>query len=375
MTKMTNAKRTFRFLKENAVACVAAFAAAVTCFLVPPDANYLSYFDFKTLICLFLTLAVISALRNIKFFTILSRRLVVIAGSLRLLFLLLVFITFLGSMIIANDMALITFLPLGYFALSVTHKERYMAYLFILQNISANLGGMLTPFGNPQNLYLYSYFDIPTDEFLSVMAPPFACAVCLLSLACLFVKNEKLTITDRFDTPLNRRRAALYLALFFLSILIVFRVLDALLGLILITSALLFLDREAVKMVDFPLLLTFCFFFVFSGNLSRIPAVHTLFERLLSRDAFLISTASSQVISNVPSAILLSRFTEDWKALLLGVNVGGVGTLISSLASLITFREFCVLYPGHRRQYLLLFSLLNLIFLGVMVLFVEVFLL
>ena len=149
--------KALRFIKKNIVLCIALLAATVTCFLVPPDREYLNYFDWKTLSCLFITLAVVCALRNIKFFTILSRKLVTMAGNLRSLFLLLIIITFIGSMIIANDMALITFLPLGYFALSVTRQEKYMAYLFVLQNISANLGGMLTPFGNPQNLYLYSY--------------------------------------------------------------------------------------------------------------------------------------------------------------------------------------------------------------------------
>ena len=192
-----------RFLKKNIVFCVAALAALLTAFLVPPDAEYLTYFDWKTLVCLFLTLAVVCALRNIKFFTILARRLVRISGNLRSLFLMLIAITFLGSMLIANDMALITFLPLGYFALHATGKESYMAYLFILQNISANLGGMLTPFGNPQNLYLYSYFNIPTGEFCLVMLPPFLLAITLLALACLPIKADKLELNDSFAEKLN----------------------------------------------------------------------------------------------------------------------------------------------------------------------------
>ena len=177
--------KALRFVKKNIVFCIAALAAVISCFLVPPDKAYLDYFDWKTLSCLFLTLAVICALRNIKFFTILARKLVIMTGNLRSLFLLLIIITFIGSMIIANDMALITFLPLGYFALSVTKQEKYMAYLFVLQNISANLGGMLTPFGNPQNLYLYSYFNIPTGEFTLIMLPPFLIAVTLLVIACI----------------------------------------------------------------------------------------------------------------------------------------------------------------------------------------------
>lgn len=354
------------FIKKHTVFCVAAFAAAVTCFLVPPDREYLTYFDVDTLACLFLTLAVVCALRNIKFFTILARRLVLITGNLRTLFLMLIIITFLGSMVIANDMALITFLPLGYFALHTVKMEKYMAYLFVLQNISANLGGMLTPFGNPQNLYLYSYFKIPTGEFCSIMLPPFLLAVAMLAVACLFVKPVKLSIDKAFPERLNIRRTVLYLGLFALSLLIVFRLIPFWLGLILVPAVLLAADKEALLMVDYPLLGTFFFFFIFAGNLSRIDAVNTLISSLLEKDTLLVSVLSCQGISNVPSAILLSRFTNDYKSLLMGVNIGGTGTLIASLASFITFSEFRVLYPGHSKLYFWLFTLVNVIFLVIM---------
>ena len=176
-----------RFCKSHVVLCVAILAAAISTCFVPPDAAYLSYFDLRTLSCLFLTLAVVAALRNIKFFTILARKIVAVAGNLRTLALALIYITFIGSMLIANDMALITFLPLGYFALTAAKQEKHMAYIFILQNISANLGGMLTPFGNPQNLYLYSYFSIPTGEFTAIMLPPFCLAVAMLTVCCLLL--------------------------------------------------------------------------------------------------------------------------------------------------------------------------------------------
>ncbi|MBR2615842.1 MAG: anion permease [Clostridia bacterium] len=362
-----------RFLKKNTVFCVAALAALVTSFLVPPDRAYGDYFDWNTLTCLFLTLAVVAALRNIKFFTILARRIVAAVGGLRRLFLVLITITFLGSMLIANDMALITFLPLGYFALSVAKRDEYMAYLFILQNISANLGGMLTPFGNPQNLYLYSYFRIPTGEFCMMMLPPFLLAIGILCLCCLFVPACPLSITDHFSEKLNGKRCVLYLSLFLLSILVVFRVIPFPVGLILITAVLLFADRDAIAAVDWGLLGTFFFFFIFAGNLARLEAVNLFFSSLLARDPLLVSVFSCQVISNVPSAILLSRFTDNYHALLLGVNIGGTGTLISSLASLITFSEFRILYPGHGKQYFFLFTLLNLVFLGVMTLAAKLF--
>ena len=345
---------------------MAAFAAAVTCFLVPPDREYLSYFDWSTLACLFLTLAVICALRNIKFFTIVARKLVLLTGNLRSLFFTLVIITFIGSMIIANDMALITFLPLGYFGLSVAKCEKHIPYLFVLQNISANLGGMLTPFGNPQNLYLYSYFKIPTAEFCGIMLAPFLLAVALLCICCLFVKPKKLVIKEKFPEKLRIKRTILYSALFLFSILIVFRVVPFWVGLILVPAVLLLVDREALYMVDFPLLATFFFFFIFAGNLSRMEAVNTLLSSLLQKDTLLVSVLACQGISNVPSAILLSRFTTNYKALLMGVNIGGTGTLIASLASLITFSEHRILYPGHTKKYLVIFTALNLFFLIVM---------
>ena len=362
-----------RFVKQNIVLCIAALASAVTCFLVPPDAAYLDYFDWKTLACLFMTLAVVCALRNIKFFTILARKLVQISGNLRGLFLMLITITFIGSMLIANDMALITFLPLGYFALSVTRQEKYMAYLFILQNISANLGGMLTPFGNPQNLYLYSYFNIPTSEFCRIMLPPFLLAITLLTVCCLPIKATRLTIVDDFSERLHKKKTALYLVLFALSLVIVFRVIPYWIGLVLITAVLLIIDRDALKMVDYGLLGTFFFFFIFAGNLSRLDAVNELLSDLMTREPLLVSVASCQGISNVPTAILLSHFTDNYPALLLGVNIGGTGTLIASLASLITFSEYRILYPGHSKQYFWLFTAVNVGFLAVMTVAAKLF--
>ena len=354
------------FLKHNTVTCVAFLAAVLTSFVVKPDAEYLGYLDLKTLSCLFLTLAVICALKNIWFFRIVASKIVAATGNLRMLALALVYITFIGSMLIANDMALITFLPLGYYALSATKKFEHTAYVFILQNISANLGGMLTPFGNPQNLYLYSYFNIPTGEFTLIMLPPFLLAIAMLTGACFLLKPEKLTIYDGLDKKLKKGPTCLYLALFAFSLLIVFRVIPYWLGLIVIPMVLLFTDRKALVQVDYGLLLTFTFFFIFSGNMARIPAVSNLLSGLLQKSTLLVSELSCQCISNVPTAILLSRFTGNYKELLLGVNLGGTGTLISSLASLITFNHFRALYPGHTKQYIGLFTLMNAIFLGVM---------
>ena len=350
------------FIKKNAVLCIAILAASITAIFVPPDKAYLGYFDFKTLTCLFCVLAVVCAFRNIRFFSILATKIVKVFKTTRSAILALVYITFLGSMLIANDMALLTFLPLGYFVLSSTSKEKYMAFTFIMQNIAANLGGMLTPFGNPQNLYLYTKFAIPTGEFMLVMLPPFLISVALITICCLFVKKETLTVESKPET-LPPLRTVIYAVLFALSIIIVFRVIEFWIGLIIIPTVLAFMDRKALKDVDYGLLFTFVAFFIFAGNMARIPAVSRIFSALLNKNVLLVSALSCQVISNVPSAILLSQFTSNWKALLVGVNIGGVGTLISSLASLITFREYTKHNVGKTGKYILLFSAFNFGFL------------
>ena len=355
------------FIKKNAVLCIATLAAAITAIFVPPDGEYLSYFDWKTLTCLFCVLAVVCALRNIRFFTMLAEKIVKIFKNTRACILALVYITFLGSMLIANDMALLTFLPLGYYVLSSTGKNKYMAFTFIMQNIAANLGGMLTPFGNPQNLYLYTKFNIPTDAFISTMLPPFCISVALITLCCLFVKKEEITVQTQ-TRSLPKIRTVIYGFLFALSIIIVFRVIPFWIGLIVVPIALFFMDKKALAQVDYGLLCTFVMFFIFSGNMARLPAVRALFEQLLSQNPLLVSALSCQVISNVPSAILLSQFTTDWAAILVGVNIGGVGTLISSLASLITFGEYTKHNKGQTGKYIALFSAFNFAFLAILLL-------
>ncbi len=356
----------FRWVRKNVVLCIAVVAAIVTSCIIPPDGEYLSYFDFRTLTCLFCVLAVVCALKNIQFFYILARKIVQFFKTTRLTILALVYITFIGSMLIANDMALLTFLPLGYFVLSTTKMEKHMAFTFIMQNIAANLGGMLTPFGNPQNLYLYSKFEIPTFEFMGIMLPPFVLAIALITFCCIiFVRSEPLLLGNE-PIKLEPKRTILYLALFVLSIVIVFRGVPYWIGLIVIPIMLLIVDRKALRMVDYPLLFTFVAFFIFAGNMARIDVIRDFFAFLLEQNTLLFSTLSCQVISNVPSAILLSQFTTNYTDLLVGVNIGGTGTLIASLASLITFREYCSHNPGKAGKYILIFSLFNFGFLAIM---------
>lgn len=345
---------------------VALAAAGITCFFVPVDKEYLGYFDLETLACLFCTLAVVAAFKNIKFFVWLADIIVRRFKNMRNIVLALVFVTYFGSMIMANDMALITFLPLGYFVLDSCGNKKLTAFTFIMQNIAANLGGMLTPFGNPQNLYLYSYFEIPTGEFFRIMALPFAAAFVMILGICLFVKPEAAAVQSRPKNAPPAWRIAVYSLLFVLSVLIVFRVFPYYWGLLAVVAALLIFDFRAILRVDYALLLTFCAFFVFSGNMARIPAVEEFLGGLVALDPLAFGTLSCQVISNVPSAVLLSKFTGDYANLLVAVNIGGLGTPIASLASLITLNTYRTVCPGGTKKYILLFSALNFGFLAVL---------
>lgn len=360
------------FIKKNTVFVIALIAAIISCFLVLPDKNYLSYYDWKTLTSLFCMLAIIEGLKTIRFFSILAQKIVKLFKTTRSAITALVFITYFASMLIANDMALITFLPLGYFVLTATNKQKFMAYTFILQTIAANLGGMITPFGNPQNLFLYNYFQITNAEFFSIMWFPTAVSVVLLAICCLFIKSERFDGDLSSTEKLNVKRAVVFFVLFAYAIVIVFRVVPYWTGLFMMPIIFL-LDRKALLKVDYVLLLTFCMFFTFAGNLVRIPAVNEFFSNLLRKNTLLTGVLSCQVISNVPSAILLSKFTADYAHLLVAVNIGGCGTLISSLASLISFKHFCAYQPQNTKKYLILAHALNFSFLIILTILCSVF--
>lgn len=353
-------------LAAFAMPVVAMIAAAVTCFFVPFDKQYLDYFDFRTLACLFCTLAVVCAFKNIRFFRwladVIVRRFKTVRGAV----IALVFVTYFGSMIMANDMALITFLPLGFLVLESCAQRKYLAFVFVMQNVAANLGGMLTPFGNPQNLYLYSFYSYSAGEFFRVMAVPFAVAFILILASCLFVKPLKIEAVSTQVPPPPLFKTVAYSVLFAVSVLIVFRVFPYWWGLAAVVAALLLLDPASLVKVDYKLLVTFAAFFVFAGNMARIEAVRGFLSSLVAASPLLVGVASCQVLSNVPASMLLSRFTADKNALLIAVNIGGLGTPVASLASLITLGEYRSANGGGTRRYLGLFSAINFSFLAIL---------
>ena len=359
-----------RLAKEQVVVLVAATLALLSCLLVTPDREYRDYFETRTLMCLFCTMAVIAALDNVGFLTALADRVVRRFRTRRGMIVGLVYATGAWATLISNDMALLTFLPLTYVALEATSNERYLAFAFVMETAAANLGGMITPFGSPQNLFLYSHFNIAASDFFGVMLLPFVVSMVLITAICRCVPDAPIEAMD-VRKPFRTWPTVAYFMLFALAVAIVFRVTPVWVGFV-VPVALLVLDRSAFAKLDYALLLTFVFFVIFSGNLARIGTVHTALTGLMDANVLLWSTLSSQVISNVPSAILLAQFTDDYRELLVGVNIGGVGTIVGSLASLIALSAYRTYHPQGTRKFMVIFSAVNVGLLAVLLVVMSV---
>ncbi|MGI6213908.1 MAG: SLC13 family permease [Christensenellales bacterium] len=354
---------TLRFVKKNIVAVIALILAAVSVFFVPVNKGYLAYFNMNTLLLLFSTMLVIGAFKNIKTFIITARSLIKKMKNTRALVFSLVFITYIASIFIANDMALLTFLPLTFIVFKTCEKEKYIAFTVIMQTVGANLGGMIMPFGNPQSLYLYSHYNIPVAEFVRIMAPPFLFSLGVIALVCLFVKKEPAALLNGFDVKLNKPRFLIYCVFAVIALLSVFRVINYLIATAIILAGIFIADKKAYNRVDYSLMITFVAFFVFANNMARLEPVREFVTRFTDKNALLAGVISCQLISNVPSAIFLSNFTDDYASLLLATNIGGVGTLVASLASLISLKAFSLEYPNKTKRYTLTFGIINFAFL------------
>jgi len=355
------------FVKKEVVLSIATICTIVTIFFVPFDKEYLDYFEFKTLIALFCMLAVVAGLKNTNVFELISKKLIGLFKTRRAVIYSLVYGTFFFDMIVANDMSLITFLPLTYIVLHSTNNDKYLAITFILQTIAANMGGMITPYGNPQNLYLYSYYNIPTMEFFGVLLIQSVTIAALLYVACLFIKNEELMLKNDEKLVIKKKELIIYAILFVFVILSIFRVVPHVITLALVVLTVLIVDRKRFLHVDYALLATFCVFFIFSGNIARISVIKGFIESIVTENTLLAGIISCQFISNVPTAIFLSKFTENYRDLLVSVNIGSLGIIISSLASLITLKEYLKHQPKNFKKYMLLFTAVNTSFLAVMI--------
>ncbi len=362
-------RRVWEFFRKEAVLSIALVLAVVSAFFVRPDAAYAGYIDWQTLGLLFSLMAVMAGLREIGVFARLGGLLLKAVRTTRQLACVLVMLCFFTSMLITNDVALITFVPFALTVLKLAGMDRQVIPVVVLQTIAANLGSMATPIGNPQNLYLYSQSGMAFGPFFLLMLPYTAISLALL-LLCLFVipkralDNSALAAEETDRIPAGK--AAAYAVLFVLGVLSVAKIIPWTALLVIVLIAVLILDRKVLLKVDYALLVTFAGFFVFIGNLGRIDAFRQVVERLISGREVLLSVAVSQVLSNVPTALLLSGFSNNWPALILGTNLGGLGTLIASMASLISYKLLAKEHPALKGKYFVQFTLYNIGFLAVL---------
>ncbi len=360
-------KHIISLIKKEMVLFITALCAIGTMFLVPPDSAYIGYIDLRVLCLLLSLMAVVEGFQACGFFRWLTCQMLSRSASGRILSVMLVLLPFFVSMVVTNDVALLVFVPFTLPLLTRIGCDGAAVPMLVLQTIAANLGSMATPVGNPQNLYLYSTYNLSAGEFFAAMLPLTGVSLVCLAAASLPVLPDKLSATELEKESLGSPvKLTVYALLFVLCLLTVFRVVPYGITTAVVIVALLIMDRRLIGKLDFGLLATFVCFFIVSGNLSRVDAVRGFLQSLLGRSTLLTSAATSQVISNVPAAVLLSGFTDNWRELLEGVNIGGLGTPIASLASLITLKLY-MRHPGARvGRFLWIFTLANIIGLAVL---------
>lgn len=354
--------KVLKFIKDEPVLTVAAIAALISAFFVKPDMQYIDYIDFKVISVLFCLMAVVAGFSALGVFDVLAQKLTKSASNERTLAAVLVMLCFFSSMLITNDVALITFVPFAITLLEMCSMRDKIIPVLTLQTIAANIGSSLTPVGNPQNLFLYSTFSMNAGEFFSVTVPIVLAGFVLLLLSCLIFKPKKLTIPFTAHGAISDKKAFIRgIILFALSIGTVFSVIPVYISLAAVLLELIIFRRELFKHVDYLLLITFVCFFIFVGNIARIDAVKDIISSLLAGRELITSAILSQIISNVPAAVMLSGFTDNVAALVAGTNIGGLGTIIASLASLITFKFYTRTKDASSGRYLLFFTAANVI--------------
>ena len=360
-------------LKNETVFCISFLLAVLSAFVINPDILYLTYPDYRTIALLFCLMIIVAGFQSLGIFRMLGHFLIMRAGSIRGLSLVMILLCFFSSMIITNDVTLITFVPFTILVLRMSGRVERVLKTVVLETIAANLGSMATPIGNPQNLYLYSVSNLTAGEFMQAVLPYAGLSLILLAAVVFLGKDEPLLDVSVEEKQEKERKAgrllwrtAPFLFLLLLCLLVVFRILPYQPVLICVIVVILIIDRKLYLSVDYFLLLTFFCFFVFIGNMKRIPEVSEFLVSVVQGRELLTGILTSQVISNVPAAILLSGFCSDFSALLTGVNLGGLGTLIASLASLISFKFFAKEYPDKKGAFMKVFTIWNLLFLFVL---------
>ena len=355
-------QKVLHFFKQEIVLVVSFLLAAGSAFLVHPDKAYASYIDCRTLALLFCLMTVMAGLNGLGVFVRLAQKLLGRVRTMRGLYLVLCGLCFFSSMLITNDVALITFVPFTLVVLHMLPHPKRQMLLIVCETVAANLGSMLTPIGNPQNLYLFTAFSMQISDFLSALLPYALLSFVLLILFSFGMDRQSCTAEIKENTAKTDGRLYLYLALFTLTLTTVLRLVPYYVPLAATLVLVLILDRRTLGKVDYSLLLTFVFLFIFIGNLGRMETVSGFLKQILSGHEMIVAVLCSQIFSNVPAAILLSGFAENIRQLLIGVNLGGLGTLIASMASLISFK-FIARDGWKTVRYLGIFTAVNLIFL------------
>lgn len=373
-------RKIIHFVKQETVLCAALALAVLSMFFVRPDREYISYIDFRTLAILFCLMGVMSGLQKTGVFRWVAQALLGKVKTARQLAWILVLLCFFSSMAVTNDVALITFVPFTFIVLDLAGAEarkQLMVPVVTLQTIAANLGSMLTPIGNPQNLYLYGKAGLSLGSFVLLMLP-YTLVSFLLVMLWSAVQTRKynapiaVSFSEHVRLADKKIQLAVYLLLFAADLLTVARVIPYGLALLITAVGILLADRSIFARLDYSLLLTFVGFFVFIGNMGRLPVFHDFLQRIVSGSELLTGAAASQVISNVPAALLLSGFTDNLAPLIIGVNIGGLGTLIASMASLISYKLVVREEGAVKGAYFRCFTWTNLAFLAVLMLFAFV---
>jgi Na+/H+ antiporter NhaD/arsenite permease-like protein len=360
------------FVKSEIVFIISAAAAIASAFFVPPSLGYIKYFDFRVLALLFCLMAVIKGISKVGVFDVVSQKLLEKVDSVKILSIILILLCFFSSMLITNDVALLAFVPLSMIVLTFAGQKKQI-FVIVMQTIAANLGSALTPIGNPQNLYLYSKFNIKISDFLMITLPIVAVGFILIVFMALAASSG--TINIRFHKKAmisSKKNLCTYLILFVLCLMTVLGLLNYLITLAIVLVTVLVVDRKLLKSIDYGLLLTFVCFFIFSGNIENIKGMKAFISALIIHKEMLSSIIVSQVISNVPAAIMLSSFTGNYKALLAGTNIGGLGTIVASLASLISFKIYAKSKGAMPAKFIGTFTVLNAGLLIVLTLFAVV---
>ena len=359
-----------KFVKNETVLVIAWVLAIASMFIIPPDGEYASYIDMYTLILLFCLMLVMAGFREQGIFINAGNKLLSGVHTSKQLEAVLVFLPFFSSMFITNDVALITFVPFAIEILRMANLEKRVVFVVTMQTIAANLGSILLPIGNPQNIYLYSFGGYSFGDFVGVMLPYAVVSLILISVVIATQRtNSNISVKNCGDIKGDVGKIIVYAIIFVLSLCTVAKLISAYLLLAVTVAMVLIFDCKIIKKADYSLLLTFIGFFIFVGNTGRISQISELIKSVFEGNEFIISAIISQVISNVPAALLLSGFTTNTDALLTGVNIGGLGTLIASMASLISYKYICAECVDLKKKYFAYFTKMNIIFLIILIVF------